>query len=36
VDRNVKFHSNLTLAGLFTAESAGPREELKEEGIKLS
>jgi len=33
VGRNAKFHSNLTQAGLFTAENAGQREEAKEEDI---
>jgi len=36
VERNVKFHSNLTQADLFTAESAGQREEVREEDSRLS
>jgi len=35
VARNVKFHSNLTQAGLFTAENVGQREDLQEEDISL-
>ena len=36
VDRNAKFPSSLTQVGLFTAESAGQKEELKGEDIRLS
>jgi hypothetical protein len=36
VERNVKSHSSLTQVGLFTAESAGQREEPKDEDISLS
>jgi hypothetical protein len=36
VVRNVKFPSNLTQVGLFTAESAGQKEELKDEDTRLS
>jgi len=36
VVRNVKFPSNLTQTGLFTAENAGQREEAREEDIRLS
>jgi len=36
VARNAKFHSSPTQAGLFTAESAGQKEEVKEEDSKLS
>jgi len=35
VDRNVKSHSNLTQVGLFTAENAGRREEIKDEDTSL-
>jgi len=34
VGRNVKFPSNPTQADLFTAESAGQREELREEDFR--
>jgi hypothetical protein len=33
VGKNAKFHSNLTQVGLFTAESAGKREDPQEEDI---
>jgi hypothetical protein len=36
VGRNAKFHSSLTQAGQFTAESAGRKEEDKEEDTRLS
>jgi hypothetical protein len=36
VVRNVKFPSNLTQVGLFTAENVGQKEEAKDEDIKLS
>jgi hypothetical protein len=36
VGRNVKFPSNPTQVGLFTAESAGQKEEDKGEGTRLS
>jgi hypothetical protein len=36
VDRNVKFPSSLTQIGPFTAESAGRKEEAKDEDIRLS
>jgi hypothetical protein len=36
VGRNVKFRSSLTQAGRFTAESVGLREEIREEGSRLS
>jgi len=35
VERNVKFHSSLTQADRFTAESVGPREETQEEDFRL-
>jgi len=34
VAKNVKFHSSLIQIGLFTAESAGRKEEAKEEDTK--
>ena len=36
VVRNVKFPSNLTQVGLFTAESAGRKEEVRDEDSRLS
>jgi len=36
VGRNVKSPSNPTQAGLFTAESAGQKEEVKGEDFRLS
>jgi hypothetical protein len=36
VERNVRFHSSLTQADRFTAESVGPREEVREEDSKSS
>jgi len=36
VERNAKSPSNLTQTGLFTAESAGQKEEAKDEDTKLS
>jgi hypothetical protein len=37
VEKNVKFHSNLTRADLSIAENVGKREEAQEEGdIKLT
>jgi hypothetical protein len=36
VERNAKFPSNLTQVGLFTAESAGQKEEPKDEDTRPS
>jgi hypothetical protein len=36
VERNVKFPSSLTQADRFTAESVGPREEVREEDSRSS